>query len=70
MLHFERTFQQCDVIVTPATPMTAPDIPDAVLHSSGSYDLACTFETILFTQVGTSLYRRAQNMHMDNVCLC
>jgi Asp-tRNA(Asn)/Glu-tRNA(Gln) amidotransferase A subunit family amidase len=51
MLHFERAFQQCDVIVTPATPRTAPDLPDAVLHGSGTYDLAGTFETIRFTQV-------------------
>lgn len=51
MLHFERAFQQCGVIVTPATPRTAPDLPDAVLHGSGTYDLAGTFETILFTQV-------------------
>lgn len=50
LVHFERAFQDCDIIITPATPTTAPDMPAAV-QSRGVYDVAQTFETIRFTQV-------------------
>jgi Asp-tRNA(Asn)/Glu-tRNA(Gln) amidotransferase A subunit family amidase len=50
LAHFERAFQQCDIIITPATPSTAADFHPAV-HTSGMYDVAQTFEGVRFTQV-------------------
>eukprot|EP00775_Hariotina_reticulata_P011509 gene11509-11652_t len=49
LTHFRRAFESCDVIMTPATPDTAGELPAAVA-TSGVYDASGMMTTLRFMQ--------------------